>query len=95
MHFIVEQIYGWGYSCQYVTDRYSDGLPRTWTVLDNNALHIYVEDGSRVYKLGEELLDPARVIQIDRNPGARAHGTSALRAYAQQAWGLSRPGTSR
>jgi hypothetical protein len=85
---LVEQIYGWGFSCQYVTDTYADGFPRTWTVLDSAALQITVEDGSRVYKLGEELLDPRRVIQIDRNPGRRAHGTPALRAYAQQAWGL-------
>lgn len=88
IHFIVEQLYGWGYSCQYVTGRYADGLPRTWTVLDNAALTIDVEDGSRKYKLGETQLDPSRVIQIDRNPGARAFGYSALRAYAQVAWGL-------
>jgi phage portal protein BeeE len=28
------------------------------------------------------------VIQIDRNPSTGAHGTPALRAYAQVAWGL-------
>ena len=27
-------------------------------------------------------------MQIDRNPGIAAHGTSAIRAYAQVAWGL-------
>ena len=85
---IVEQIYGWGFSCQYVTDFYADGFPRTWTVLDSAAVQVRVEDGSRVYKYGEEELDPRRVVQIDRNPGARAHGTAALRAYAQNAWGL-------
>jgi hypothetical protein len=85
---IVEQIYGWGFSCQYVTDVYADGYPRTWAVLDSALLEIRVEDGARTYKYGEEQLDPRRVVQIDRNPGARTHGTSALKAYAQNAWGL-------
>jgi hypothetical protein len=85
---IVAQVYGWGFSCQYVTDFYADGFPRTWTVLDSAAMAITVEDGSRRYKFGGTDLDPMRVVQIDRNPGARVHGTSALRAYAQNAWGL-------
>jgi hypothetical protein len=85
---IVEQVYGWGFSCQYVTDVYADGFPRTWTVLDSANVQITLEDGARVYKLGEEMLDPRRVVQIDRNPGSRICGTSALRAYAQNAWGL-------
>lgn len=88
LHFIVEQLYGWGFSCQYVTDFYASGLPRTWTVLDSSAVSISAEGGAREYKIGDEPLDPRRVVQIDRNPGARLHGTSALRAYAQQAWGL-------
>jgi phage portal protein BeeE len=33
-------------------------------------------------------LDPARVVQIDRNPTTAAHGDSALRAYAQRAYSL-------
>jgi HK97 family phage portal protein len=85
---IVEQIYGWGFSCMYVTDRYADGFPRTWTVLDSSQVQVKVVDGSRQYKLGEDILDPRRVVQIDRNPGVRVVGTSALRAYAQNAWGL-------
>lgn len=85
---MVEYIYGWGFACLYVTDFYADRFPRTWTVLDSAAVQIRVEDGARVYKYGAELLDARRVIQIDRNPGARAHGTSALKAYAQNAWGL-------
>jgi hypothetical protein len=86
---IVEQYYGYGYSVQYVTDYYADGFPRTWTVLDSGALTIERDElGRRKYKIGELRLDPRRCIQIDRNPGARAHGTSALRAYAQSAFGL-------
>lgn len=88
LHTIVEQVYGWGFSCQYITDFYADGYPRTWTVLPSGKMNIKLENGSRQYKLGDELLDPARVVQIDRNPGTSLHGTSALRAYAQNAWGL-------
>ena len=51
-------------------------------------MSIRLEDGRREYKLGEDVLDPSRVVQIDRNPGTGLHGTSALAAYAQQAWGL-------
>jgi hypothetical protein len=33
IHSIVDQVYGWGFCCQYITDFYADGFPRTWTVL--------------------------------------------------------------
>jgi hypothetical protein len=88
LHSIVALLYGWGFACLYVTGVYADGFPRTWTVLDSGSLSIRVVEGAREYKLGELVLDPARVIQIDRNPGVASHGTSAIRAYAQQAWGL-------
>jgi HK97 family phage portal protein len=89
---IVEQLYGWGFACLYITDRYADGFARTWTVLDSSALQIKLENGSRQYKLGDEVLNARRVVQIDRNPGARVKGTSALSAYAQNAWGLMAAG---
>ena len=42
-----------------------------------------------MYKLpNDTFLDASRVVQIDRNPSTAAHGTPALRAYAQVAWGL-------
>jgi hypothetical protein len=88
LHTIVDQLYGYGFSCQYITDFYADGFPRTWTVLPSGSLHIRVVDGAREYKLGEQLLNPRRVVQIDRNPGTGAHGTSALRTYAPSCWGL-------
>jgi hypothetical protein len=90
MFAIVDQIYGWGYSLQYVTSRYASGLPRTWTVLSSAACTPrFDENGRREYRLAnEQLLDPMDVIQIDRNPTTRAHGTSALRAYAQRAYSL-------
>lgn len=88
LHSIVAALYGWGFALLYVTDTYADMFPRTWTVLDSGAVQVKVEDGARVYKIGERELDPARVVQIDRNPGTGLTGTSALRAYAQVAWGL-------
>jgi hypothetical protein len=89
MYAIVDQLYGWGWSLQYVTDFYADGFPRRWTVIPSGSCEPrYDEDGGKVYKLGETLLDPSRVVQIDRNPTTAAHGTSALRAYAQAAYGL-------
>ena len=89
LHAIVDQMYGWGYSLQYVTSEYADGFPRTWTVIPSGACTPTFEDGQRVYKMpNDTFLDPARVIQIDRNPSTAAHGTPALRAYAQVAWGL-------
>jgi Phage portal protein len=85
---IVSQLYGWGFCCLYVTTRYADGFPRNWTVLDSGAIEIKMVDGARAYKLGDTPLNPARVVQIDRNPGVGVKGTSALHAFAQQAWGL-------
>lgn len=92
LHAIVAQMYGWGYSCQYVTDWYEDLYPRTWTVLSSEHLSIKFVDGARQYTYGEEILDPRRIIQIDRNPSNAAHGTSAMQAYAQVAWGLMAAG---
>jgi hypothetical protein len=88
LHSIVDQIYGWGFCCLYITDFYASGFPRTWTVLPSSSVNISMEGGARVYKIGEDPLDHDRVVQIDRNPGTALHGCSALRSYAQQAWGL-------
>lgn len=90
LHCIVDQVYRHGFSCQWITDRYADGFPRSWTVLPSQLMDIkFNERGEREYKFGgDEPLDPRRIVQIDRNPTTAAHGTSALRAYAQNAWGL-------
>jgi hypothetical protein len=89
MYAICDQIDGWGYSLQYVTDYYADGYPRRFTIIPSAACTPrFDEDGQREYKLGERLLDPSRVVQIDRNPTTAAHGTSAIRAYAQNAYSL-------
>jgi hypothetical protein len=90
VHSIVDQLYGWGFVLLYVTNRYADGYPQTWSVLDSSRVTVSAEDGARVYAIGEKKvpLDPSRVVQIDRNPGVALTGSSALRSYAQMAWGL-------
>ena len=89
MYAICDQIDGWGYSLQYVTDEYANGYPRRWTVIPSSACTPrFGDDGQKVYKLGDRTLDPGRVVQIDRNPTTAAHGTSAIRAYAQRAYSL-------
>ncbi len=88
MFAIVAQMYAQGFTCLYITDQYADGYPRAWTILDSTRLTISAENGFREYKYGETELDPSRVVQIDRNPGNRLHGTSALWAYAQMGWGM-------
>jgi len=88
LHAIVALVYGYGFALLYVTDYYASGFPRTWTVLDSGKVTVELENGRRVYKAGEIPLDARRIVQIDRNPSNAAHGTSALRAYAQTSWGL-------
>ncbi len=86
---IQDQIDGWGWSLQYITDFYDNGYPRRWTVIPSASCEPrFDENGRRVYKLGDTLLDANRVVQIDRNPTTAAHGTSAIRAYAQNAYAL-------
>jgi hypothetical protein len=89
MYAITDQLYGWGYSLLYVTDFYASGFPRRWTVISSSACTPYFdEQGRKVYRVGDRVLDPGRVVQIDRNPTTAAHGTSALHAYAQRAYSL-------
>jgi len=89
---LVRDIYAWGWCLMYVTSRYADGYPRTFTRIPAARCEpLWDEDGARCYSLGGIKLDPADVIQIDRDPGCDAwlaHGTSAIRSYAQLAWGL-------
>ncbi len=84
---IVRQMYGWGFSILLVTSRYSNGFPQAWTVLDSEQVFIDVKDGRRRYKINNTFLDWNDVVQIDRNPGG-IHGTGALRAFTNQAWGV-------
>jgi HK97 family phage portal protein len=97
---MVADLYGWGWALAYITQRYADGYPRNWTVIPARYCEpLWGEDGMREYKvMGGDYLDPMNVIQIDRNPGCTsqfmAHGTSAIQAYAQLAWGLIATGNA-
>jgi hypothetical protein len=90
LHTIVDQMYGWGFSCQYVTSEYADMYPRTWTVLPSSSLQIDWHEGRRRYRMNgsDDPLDASKIVQIDRNPSTAAHGTPALSAFAQLSWGL-------
>lgn len=95
IHSIIEQLYGYGFSVQYVTDYYADGYPRTWTIIPSGSLDIRLDaSGAREYRLKgngldkDKILDRRRCIQIDRNPTTKLKGSSALSAYAQQAYGM-------
>ncbi len=88
---LVRDYYAWGWCLLYITSRYSDGYPRTFTRIPAARCEpMWDEDGYRQYNLGGQFLDPGDIIQIDRDcgDGYIAHGTSAIRAYAQLAWGL-------
>ncbi len=90
---LVRDYYAWGWCLLYVTSRYADGYPRTFTRIPAQRCEpMWDEDGHRCYSLFGNDLDPFDVIQIDRDPGDTygyyAHGMSAILAYAQLAWGL-------
>lgn len=89
LYAVNDQLDGWGWSLQWITDRYASGYPRRWTVIPSSACTpVFNEEGRREYRLGGELLNPADIVQIDRNPTNAAHGTSALYAFAQRAYSL-------
>ena len=95
VHAIVRDVYAWGYAICFVTNRYYNGFPRNWTVLPASQVDVrFDQDRRRVFKVGEIFLNPGDVVQIDRNPGCGAHGTSAIQAYAQLAWGLLAAGNT-
>ena len=89
---LVRDFYGWGWALLYVTSRYANGYPRTFTRIPASRCEPrWDTEGYREYQVGGDYLNPADVIQIDRDDGCEgylAHGTSAIRAYAQLAWGL-------
>lgn len=83
---------GYGDAFLYVTDRYANGFPSAWTVLDPLPMNVKAEGGRRSYRSGQTELDPDRVIQISRDPRGGLRGTSALSSYASAAWGLTAAG---
>jgi HK97 family phage portal protein len=91
---VTRSIYGWGDAFLYVTSRYATGFPATWTVLDPSVVVVELVDGRRTYRVNETPLRDDDVVQITRDPGGGLRGTSALRAYASQAWSQIGAGTT-
>lgn len=92
---LIRDYYGWGWCLVYVTSRYADGYPRTFTRIPAAKCEPrWGQGGYREYKVGDDFLNRDDVIQIDRDcgDGYLAHGTSAIRSYAQLAWGLQAAG---
>jgi hypothetical protein len=87
---LIADYYGWGYALIAVTARYADNYPRNWTRIPAAYCTPRWRDGARVYEVGGKELNPDDIIQIDRDycSYGEAHGTSAIRSYAQLAWGL-------
>jgi HK97 family phage portal protein len=79
---------GHGDAFLYVTDRYANGFPSAWTVLDPVPMNVQADGGRRSYRSSQVELDPDRVVQISRDPRGGLRGSSALSSYASPAWGM-------
>lgn len=80
---MVSDYYGWGDTFLNVTSRYADGYPSFWTVLSASTMTVELREGVKQYRFGNQILNPADVVQISRNPKAGSlRGTSALRSYS-------------
>lgn len=66
----------------YVTSRYADGYPATWTVLNAEAVEVEERDGTRRFTAGGAELESSDVVQISRDPRGALRGSSALQAYS-------------
>lgn len=84
----IASMYGWGDAFIYVTSYYANGLPQTWTVIDPATMNVEVKRGQRTYKSGKTELNPDDMVQVTRDPRGGVRGTSALKSYAAQAYGL-------
>jgi HK97 family phage portal protein len=77
----VWSIYNQGETFLYVTSRYENGYPRTWTVLDAVTMKVTNGGGTRAYESNKVALDARDVLQVQRNPNGALRGTPALEAY--------------
>jgi HK97 family phage portal protein len=88
-------LYGWGDAFLYITSRYATGFPATWTVLDPSVTDVKLVDGRKQFQVNDTIVNPKDVVQITRDPSSGSlRGTSALRAYASQAWSQIGAGTT-
>jgi HK97 family phage portal protein len=83
---------GWGDAFLLITNRYADGFPSAFTVLDPAQMNVQLDRGRRTFRSGSEPLNPDDVVQISRDPRGGLRGTSALASYATIAWGLTAAG---
>src|SRR5262249_49192698 len=80
---IAASMYSWGDAFLFVTSRYADGFPQTWTVLDPERTTVGRDDrGGRTYRVGPTYPPAHDVLQITPNPTGELRGTPALQGYA-------------
>lgn len=65
----------------YITSRYSDGYPQSWTVLDAQAVDVDSSNGRRTYASNGTPLNTDDVVQVTRNPTGALRGSGALESY--------------
>jgi HK97 family phage portal protein len=82
----VRSMYAWGDAFLLITDRYANGFPSGWTVLDPSAVNVELVDGRKQFRSGQALLNPENVVQVSRDPGVGLRGTSALTASTPHVW---------
>lgn len=88
MYAIVWSMLGWGDAFLYITDRYANGYPSAWTVLDPAPMDVTVVRGERRYRSGQVQLNEDNVVQITRNPTTAVRGTSVIAAASSYTNGL-------
>ena len=84
----IDSMYRWGDAFVVITARYADGYPSGWTLASAQAMNVDVRNGRRVYEINQRELDPRDVVQISRDPRGSVRGTSLVKSYASQAYGL-------
>jgi hypothetical protein len=90
LHAIVDQLYGWGFSCQYVTDTYATGFPRTFTVLPSAARSY--QDGRRITHIQDRRRRPRRKPHTSDRPQPRHRLAWLLRVARLRADGVGAAG---
>jgi HK97 family phage portal protein len=81
-------MYSYGDAFLYVTDRYANGYPAAWTLLEPWSMNVTLVDGRREYRSAEVELNHEDVVQISRDSRGGLRGTSALWSYASVTWGM-------
>jgi HK97 family phage portal protein len=84
----IDSMYRWGDAFIVITSRYADGYPSAWTLAQADTVEVEVRRGRRVYRANQQWLNPADVVQVSRNPRGNVRGTSLIKSYGSQAFGL-------